>query len=117
MKKGIHPEYYEDATITCACGNSFVTGSTVKKISVEICSNCHPFYTGKQKFIDTAGRLDRFKKMQEQATDKTTKKLSKREKGQIRKIKKQPKAEKEEVKEVAKPRKKPVKKAVVGKSS
>ena len=61
MKKDIHPEYYPDATVTCACGNSFKVGSTVKKIQVEICSACHPFYTGKQKLIDTAGMVDKFK--------------------------------------------------------
>lgn len=60
MKPNIHPEYFQ-AKVTCACGNSFVVGSTMPEIKVEICSNCHPFYTGKQKFIDTAGRIDRFK--------------------------------------------------------
>lgn len=64
MKKDIHPTYYQDAVVKCACGNSFVTGSTVKEIHVEICSACHPFYTGKQKLIDNAGRVDRYKKMQ-----------------------------------------------------
>ena len=66
MKKKIHPKYGK-ATVTCACGNTFETGSTVEKINVEICSACHPFYTGKQKYIDTAGRVDRFKAMQEKA--------------------------------------------------
>ena len=61
MKKGIHPEYM-DATITCACGNVIKTRSTVAKIDVGICSACHPFYTGKQKFVDTAGRVERFRK-------------------------------------------------------
>ena len=61
MREGIHPNYHE-ITITCSCGNSFKTRSTLKKdLAVEICSNCHPFYTGKQKLIDTAGRVDRFK--------------------------------------------------------
>lgn len=59
MKKEIHP-VYEPTKITCACGNSFVTRSTGKNISVEICSKCHPFFTGKQKFVDTGGRVDRF---------------------------------------------------------
>ncbi len=63
MKQKIHPKYFDAATVTCACGNTFVTGSTVEKIQVEICSNCHPFYTGKQKIIDTQGRVDRFQKM------------------------------------------------------
>ena len=61
MKEGIHPEYYE-TTITCACGNVINTRSTKKDIKVEICSKCHPFYTGKQKLVDTGGRVDRFKK-------------------------------------------------------
>ncbi|RKX77873.1 MAG: 50S ribosomal protein L31 [Spirochaetes bacterium] len=61
MKKGIHPEY-KYTTITCACGNVIETRSTAKNIQVEICSNCHPFFTGKQKLVDTAGRVERFKK-------------------------------------------------------
>ncbi|MGP1455601.1 MAG: 50S ribosomal protein L31 [Treponema sp.] len=61
MKKGIHPNY-DVTTITCACGNSIETSSTEKNIKVEICSACHPFFTGKQKLVDTAGRIDRFKK-------------------------------------------------------
>ena len=59
MKKGIHPEYY-DTVITCACGASFPTRSTKKEIHVEICSNCHPFFTGKQKLVDSEGRVERF---------------------------------------------------------
>ena len=61
MKKGIHPKY-EMTTIKCACGNVIETRSTVKDIQVEICSACHPFFTGKQKLVDTAGRIDRFRK-------------------------------------------------------
>ena len=61
MKKGIHPEYVE-CTVTCACGNTFTTRSTKKDIRVEICSKCHPFFTGKQKFVDSAGRVEKFKK-------------------------------------------------------
>ena len=61
MKKGIHPNYAE-TTITCACGNVINTRSTEKDIKIEICSACHPFFTGKQKLLDTAGRIDRFKK-------------------------------------------------------
>ena len=61
MREGIHPEYHQ-ATVTCNCGNTFVTGSTKENIHVEICSKCHPFYTGKQKLVDTGGRVDRFKK-------------------------------------------------------
>jgi large subunit ribosomal protein L31 len=61
MKKGIHPEYVE-CNVTCACGNTFVTRSTKKEIRVEICSRCHPFFTGKQKFVDSAGRVEKFRK-------------------------------------------------------
>ncbi len=61
MKKGIHPEYYE-ATVKCACGNTFKTGSTKEELRVEICSECHPFYTGQQKTVERGGRVERFKK-------------------------------------------------------
>jgi len=61
MKAGIHPAYYK-AKVRCACGNEFETGSTLKEIRVEICSKCHPFFTGKQKLVDTAGRVERFRK-------------------------------------------------------
>ena len=61
MREGIHPNY-EETTITCACGNVIKTRSTKKDIKVEICSKCHPFYTGKQKLVDTGGRIDKFKK-------------------------------------------------------
>ncbi len=61
MKKDIHPEYHL-ANVRCACGNEFQVGSTLKEIKVEICSQCHPFYTGKQKLVDTAGRVEKFMK-------------------------------------------------------
>ncbi|MFO7885716.1 MAG: 50S ribosomal protein L31 [Desulfobacteraceae bacterium] len=61
MKKGIHPEY-QTVEATCACGNKITVGSTKKEVKVEICSKCHPFFTGKQKLVDTAGRIDRFKR-------------------------------------------------------
>jgi large subunit ribosomal protein L31 len=61
MKKGIHPEYVE-CRVTCACGNTFLTRSTKKDIRVEICSQCHPFFTGKQKLMDSAGRIEKFRK-------------------------------------------------------
>ena len=62
MKEGIHPKYTE-ITVTCSCGNSFQTRSTLgSNLEVEVCSNCHPFYTGKQKIVDTAGRVDKFRK-------------------------------------------------------
>jgi large subunit ribosomal protein L31 len=62
MKEGIHPEYYEEVVVKCACGNTFKTGSTKKEIKVEICSQCHPFFTGKQKFVDSAGRIEKFRR-------------------------------------------------------
>jgi large subunit ribosomal protein L31 len=61
MKEGIHPEYHQ-CKVTCACGETFMTGSTKKELRVEICSKCHPFFTGKQKLVDTGGRVDRFNK-------------------------------------------------------
>jgi len=61
MKNKIHPEYH-DVTVRCACGEQFTTRSTRKDVKVEICSNCHPFFTGKQKFVDAGGRVDKFKK-------------------------------------------------------
>lgn len=67
MKDGLHPTYTHSAKVTCACGATFTTGSTVEDIRVEICSNCHPFYTGTQKLIDTAGRVDRYKRIAERA--------------------------------------------------
>jgi large subunit ribosomal protein L31 len=67
MKKDIHPEYHSNAKVECACGNTFNVGSTVKEIQVELCSSCHPFYTGKQKLVDTARRVEKF---QERATKK-----------------------------------------------
>lgn len=62
MKDKIHPTYYHDAKVVCACGNSFVTGATKKLIKIEVCSNCHPMFTGEQRIVDTAGRVERFKK-------------------------------------------------------
>lgn len=61
MKKGIHPKF-QQVSVTCACGETFETGSTKSNLRVEICSKCHPFYTGKQRFIDAGGRVDKFKK-------------------------------------------------------
>lgn len=60
MKVDIHPEYHTKAKVICACGNTFTTGSTVSEINVELCSQCHPFYTGKQKLVDTARRVEKF---------------------------------------------------------
>jgi len=62
MKEKIHPKYFPDASVTCSCGNSFTTGSTRQTLRVELCNKCHPFFTGEQKIIDTAGRVERFNK-------------------------------------------------------
>jgi large subunit ribosomal protein L31 len=60
MKSAIHPTYYNDAVVSCACGNTFTTGSVKQQLPVEICSACHPFFTGEMKYVDTAGRVDKF---------------------------------------------------------
>jgi len=78
MKEKIHPEYFPKAKVKCSCGNAFTVGSTKPEISVEICSRCHPFYTGKDKIIDTAGRVERFKKRLLKATEKHTAKTAKK---------------------------------------
>ncbi|HUV44304.1 MAG TPA: 50S ribosomal protein L31 [Dehalococcoidales bacterium] len=62
MKEKIHPTYYPDAKATCSCGNAFTLGSTKKEIKVELCSKCHPFFTGEQRVVDTAGRVERFRR-------------------------------------------------------
>lgn len=84
MKTGIHPTYHAAVTVTCSCGNSFMTGSTSETLSVEVCSACHPFYTGKQKLVDAQGRVDKFRQrqqeaqtLQEQKVKKTSKKADK----------------------------------------
>ena len=74
MKKDIHPKYNANSKVTCACGATFPVGSTMDKIEVEICSQCHPFYTGNEKVLDTAGRVDRFKKRVALSEKKTKKK-------------------------------------------
>ena len=62
MRKGIHPTYYENATVICACGNTWTTGATVEVIRTDVCSACHPFFTGEQRIVDTAGQVERFMK-------------------------------------------------------
>lgn len=62
MKEKIHPKFYPDAKVVCSCGNTLTIGSTKKQLHVELCSKCHPFFTGERKMIDTAGRVERFKK-------------------------------------------------------
>ncbi|OGK38026.1 50S ribosomal protein L31 [Candidatus Roizmanbacteria bacterium RIFCSPHIGHO2_12_FULL_41_11] len=86
MKAKIHPAYFQ-ATVTCSCGNTFTAGSTTEHLTVEVCSKCHPFYTGEQRFIDTKGKVERFNKKQEIAQaykikfgNKKSKKLEKSDK-------------------------------------
>ncbi|MEK7643509.1 MAG: 50S ribosomal protein L31 [Patescibacteria group bacterium] len=85
MKSDIHPQYFPNAEISCACGKTYSIGSTKERIEVEICALCHPFYTGKEKLIDTAGRVDKFKKRLVKATS-TEKKAPKKSGG--RKVRK-----------------------------
>jgi len=72
VKTDIHPTYFPEAKVTCACGRSFVVGSTKEKIQIEICSACHPFYTGTEKIMDTAGRVEKFKTRSAKASGKKT---------------------------------------------
>jgi large subunit ribosomal protein L31 len=76
MKKDIHPKYYDKAKVQCACGNTFTTGSTKEMIDVEICSQCHPFYTGKEKVLDSMGRVEKFKKRLQKKQEPRKKKRS-----------------------------------------
>lgn len=69
MKTGIHPKYFDSVEIRCSCGNIIISGSTKEKLKTELCSKCHPFYTGQQKLIDTAGRVDKFQAKRKKATD------------------------------------------------
>src|SRR5690348_3977821 len=84
MKAKVHPKWF-DATVICACGNTFTVGATVPEIHVEVCSVCHPFYTGQMKFVDTAGRVDAFKARMSKTN---TKKVSKTEKRRAKRAKK-----------------------------
>ncbi|MFZ2357785.1 MAG: 50S ribosomal protein L31 [Anaerolineae bacterium] len=70
MKQGIHPTYYSDAQVICACGNTWTTGSTHKMIRTDVCSACHPFFTGEQRIVDTAGQVDRFMRRLQQAEER-----------------------------------------------
>ena len=76
MKEKIHPQYYPQAKVVCSCGNTFTMGSTKKEIHVELCSKCHPFYTGAQRMVDTAGRVERFRRRYEKKTEKVAEKQS-----------------------------------------
>ena len=85
MKTDIHPKYYPNATVVCACGNTFTIGSTKEKIEVEICSNCHPFFTGTEKIIDSAGRVEKFKSRAARAVGPKVKKEKVRKAGKANK--------------------------------
>jgi large subunit ribosomal protein L31 len=91
MKKDTHPTYYPDAKVLCACGNTFTVGSTVAEINVELCNECHPFYTGKQKLVDTARRVEKFQERTSKKTDEQ--KASKRDKQVARSAKAKAKSE------------------------
>ncbi|PJE75631.1 50S ribosomal protein L31 [Candidatus Uhrbacteria bacterium CG10_big_fil_rev_8_21_14_0_10_48_11] len=84
MKTAIHPTYHPKATVVCACGNTFTVGATEPELQVELCSNCHPFYTGKQKLVDTARRVDKFQKRIEAQTTAAEGKRGKKAKRTLR---------------------------------
>jgi len=100
MKKNIHPEYHADANIKCACGSVLKTGSTQNNIEVEICSNCHPFFTGDKKVVDTAGRVERFKQITAKSTEK--KEAAKKAKGAKKEVKKSENKAKKDLKSLKK---------------
>ena len=78
MKANIHPQYNTQTPVTCSCGNSFTVGSTAASLRVELCNKCHPFYTGQQKFVDTASRIEKFQKKMEKKDDTFKKKVVER---------------------------------------
>jgi len=82
MKKNTHPKYYNDAQVTCACGNTFTIGSTQKTFSIDVCSKCHPFFTGEMRFADSKGNIDRFLKKQKVAAAHKQSQKKKKEKKQ-----------------------------------
>ncbi len=84
MKKDIHPEFHKDCKVTCACGNIMTIGSTLPELTVDVCSLCHPFFTGQMKYLDTAGRVEAFKSRQKSAGGKN---VSKTEKRRLKKLK------------------------------
>ena len=84
MKTAIHPKWFAQAKVTCSCGNTFMTGSTKEEIKVEVCSSCHPFFTGQQKFVDTLGRVEKFQAKQKAASGKEN--VSKKQKILLKKI-------------------------------
>lgn len=99
MKQKIHPQWHDNCKVICACGNDFITGSTLKEIKVEICANCHPFFTGEQKYVDTLGRVEKFKQQQTKALKrkyvKKTLRKKLKEKEEEKQAKKRPQTLKE----------------------
>ena len=89
MKANIHPTWYPEAKVVCACGNTFTIGATVPEYQVEVCYNCHPFYTGQMKYVDTAGRVDAFRAKLSKAREKVLSKTEKRKLKRERKIQKE----------------------------
>jgi large subunit ribosomal protein L31 len=106
MKKKIHPKYHTGIKVSCACGNTFITGSTMSEIKTELCSECHPFYTGKQKLVDTARRVEKFKAK----VDAKAKAASTRKGKKVKRAKRAEEKAKKEVKVKPKTSKKTVKK-------
>ncbi len=86
MKASVHPTWYSEAKVTCACGNTFVVGATLPEIKVGVCYNCHPFYTGQMKFVDTAHRVDSFRAKQKGAAKNVVSKTEKRRLKHLKKI-------------------------------
>ena len=93
MKTKIHPEFYTNTAVTCACGNAFTTGSTLKEFRIELCNQCHPFYTGKQKFVDTARRVEKFQEKAERITAAAATRKGKKAKKAVSVAKKKAKTE------------------------
>lgn len=94
MQKTIHPQYHTKLDITCACGAKFTLSSTDEKLSTEVCSKCHPFFTGKQRFLDTSRRVEKFEEKMKLQSETDVKRVSKKEKNALRAVKKAEKAAK-----------------------
>ena len=109
MKKDLHPRYYPQAKVVCACGHKFTTGSTLPELRVEICSACHPFFTGQEKFVDTEGRVEKFEKRRSAAQSATEKRVTKEQKKKRerarreKEVRERPKTLKEMLEKISKP--------------
>lgn len=102
MKANIHPQYFENAQVSCVCGNRFTVGSTMEVIHVELCNKCHPFYTGEQRFVDSASLIDKFEKKRQTATPHYMSKKVKKAEKEKQKTSYQPKTLREMLLEVSK---------------